>query len=281
MGFRDLSMFNQALLVKQSWRISRNPESLLSKVLRGRYFRDGDFFNAHVGENSSLVWKNIIWGRDLFMEGYRWRVGNGNHIYIDQDPWIPRKGNRYPMFVHPTLKGKRVKDLILVNGEWNEGLIKNLLIPSDVEDILEISLGNLRDKDEITWNLESKGVFSVKSAYHLADNIQRSKEASGSCVSAHNSRWRSISDLNIIPKAKIGLWRIVKNLIPTKSNLICKGIDINPTYDLCRGKKDDSSHIFLELQKGKTPMVQVLPQSDGPIVFMQGRQRHEGLVERN
>lgn len=55
LGFMDLNMFNQALLAKQSWRIMRDLESLLSKVLRGRYFRNEDFLNALVGAHSSLA----------------------------------------------------------------------------------------------------------------------------------------------------------------------------------------------------------------------------------
>lgn len=99
MGFRDIRLFNQAMLAKQSWRILKSPESLLYKILRGRYFRNGDYFKAPIGTNSSPIWKSLLWGRDLFKEGYRWKVGNGAYIYIDQDPWVIRQGSRTPMIV--------------------------------------------------------------------------------------------------------------------------------------------------------------------------------------
>lgn len=35
MGFREISVFNRTMLAKQSWRLIRNPYSLLFKVLRG------------------------------------------------------------------------------------------------------------------------------------------------------------------------------------------------------------------------------------------------------
>lgn len=90
MGFREINLFNQAMLAKQSWRILRNPNSLLTRILRGRYYKDGDYIKAPVDHNSSLTWKSIVWGRNLFTKDYRWKVGTKSHIYIDQDPWINR-----------------------------------------------------------------------------------------------------------------------------------------------------------------------------------------------
>lgn len=130
---------------------------MFSKVLiRGRYFRDGDFLNAEVGVNSSLAWKSIIWGRDLFKKGFMWRVGNGNHIYIDQYPWIPRQGNRSPMVVLKEFKGIRVKELIMGNVIWNEDLIKKCFIPMDAKDILSIPLG------EVMRKMKSHGISRLK-----------------------------------------------------------------------------------------------------------------------
>lgn len=185
MGFRDLNLFNQAMLAKQSWRIIKSPESLIFKILRGRYFRNGDFLKAPIGLNSSQVWKSIVWGRDLSKRGYKWRVGNGEYVYIDEDPWISRQGNRTPMWVPDELKGRRVKELIKSNGEWDTTRIKREFLPLDEEDILAIPLSQTAGKDEIIWDTDSKGIFSVKSAYQLAVNSQRAKEASGSCDKAN------------------------------------------------------------------------------------------------
>ena len=40
MGFRDLRLFNKAMLWKQGWRLIENPNSLCAKVLKGRYYHD-------------------------------------------------------------------------------------------------------------------------------------------------------------------------------------------------------------------------------------------------
>lgn len=40
-------------------------------------------------------------------------------------------------------------------------------MPNDADDILSIPLGSKKAKDEIIWAAHPKGIFTVKSAYHL------------------------------------------------------------------------------------------------------------------
>jgi hypothetical protein len=46
MGFRDMPLFNQAMLGKQGWRLIMNPDSLIAKVLKGKYFPQGGILSA-------------------------------------------------------------------------------------------------------------------------------------------------------------------------------------------------------------------------------------------
>ncbi|KAK2642496.1 hypothetical protein Ddye_024259 [Dipteronia dyeriana] len=43
MGFRDLSVFNKALLAKQGWRLVKTPDSLVARVLKGVYYPTSSF----------------------------------------------------------------------------------------------------------------------------------------------------------------------------------------------------------------------------------------------
>lgn len=49
MGFRGISDFNISLLQKHYWRLLSNENSLLGKVLKGRYFPRNSFADASVG----------------------------------------------------------------------------------------------------------------------------------------------------------------------------------------------------------------------------------------
>ncbi|XP_062075987.1 uncharacterized mitochondrial protein AtMg00310-like [Humulus lupulus] len=75
MGFRDLHLFNQAMLAKQAWRLYDDPSSLAAKVLKGLYHRKKPFGSMVKSKNGSFVWKNILWGKELFDAGSIWRVG--------------------------------------------------------------------------------------------------------------------------------------------------------------------------------------------------------------
>jgi hypothetical protein len=56
MGFRNLEMFNRALLGKHGWRLITHSESLCARVLKTKYFLDVDFMHATVPARASATW---------------------------------------------------------------------------------------------------------------------------------------------------------------------------------------------------------------------------------
>ncbi|KAA3465419.1 reverse transcriptase [Gossypium australe] len=57
MGFRNMAKFNVALLAKQGWGILNNPDSLVARVLKAKYFPNENFLNSCLGNNCSYTWK--------------------------------------------------------------------------------------------------------------------------------------------------------------------------------------------------------------------------------
>jgi hypothetical protein len=82
MGFWDYADFNQALLAKQPWCMVTKLDSLCARVLKARYFGEGEFWNASCPKRLSYTWKSILHGRELLKEGVVWRVGNGEKIDV-------------------------------------------------------------------------------------------------------------------------------------------------------------------------------------------------------
>jgi hypothetical protein len=52
MGYRDLKSFNLALLAKQGWRLLQNPDSMVARVLKEKYYPRASFLKAGLGKRS-------------------------------------------------------------------------------------------------------------------------------------------------------------------------------------------------------------------------------------
>lgn len=89
MGFRDLAMFNKALLAKQLWRILQNPNSLVARIMQAKYFPQTTLWEAGPGSRPSLAWRSLLSAREILQKGAIWRVGDGKDIRVWGDCWLP------------------------------------------------------------------------------------------------------------------------------------------------------------------------------------------------
>lgn len=92
LGFRDLNLFNDALLAKQLWRFHTHPHSLLARSLKAKYFPSSSIWETNVGFNPSYAWRSMWGSRYLLEMGSRWRIGNGRDVKIWSDAWVSSEG---------------------------------------------------------------------------------------------------------------------------------------------------------------------------------------------
>lgn len=88
LGFRAMHQFNLALLAKQGWCLLHNDSSLVSKVLKGKYYPCTSFLEAKLSHNCSYTWKSLMAAKYILTDGRKWRVGNGTSIRIWGDNWL-------------------------------------------------------------------------------------------------------------------------------------------------------------------------------------------------
>lgn len=88
LGLRDIQRFNQALLAKIAWRLVTAPESLLARVLLGKYCHGKHFLEVTASQACSHGWRGILFGRDLLPKNLGKAVGNGQTIRLWRDSWI-------------------------------------------------------------------------------------------------------------------------------------------------------------------------------------------------
>jgi len=166
LGYRDLHMFNLAMLARQAWRLIQSPDSLCARLLRAKYWPDGDLFAAKEGPGISYTWRSLLRGLKALEKGMIWRVGNGLQIRIWDDPWIPEGITRRPRTPRGAVLLSKVAELIdPLTGTWDQQLIRDIFWEEDAVNILATPVHPDRD-DVVAWHFDSKGVFSVKSAYH-------------------------------------------------------------------------------------------------------------------
>jgi hypothetical protein len=90
LGFRDIELFNLALLARQAWHILQNPSSLSARILKAVYFPTTDFLEATLGSDPSQVWRALIEGRDTMNQGLIRRIGTGEKTHAWNQNWLPR-----------------------------------------------------------------------------------------------------------------------------------------------------------------------------------------------
>jgi hypothetical protein len=118
-----MRVFNHALLARQAWRLIENPDSLCARVLKAKYFPQGDLLDTAFTGNPSSTWTAISYGLELLKKGDIYRVGNGTSIRVWRDNWIP--GSSYMKVLTPQRNHhiRRVSELLDENLHWKEAQI--------------------------------------------------------------------------------------------------------------------------------------------------------------
>ncbi|CAN1172032.1 Putative ribonuclease H protein At1g65750 [Linum perenne] len=246
LGFRDFSKFNQALLAKQGWRILNNPDLLLSRVIKGRYFHDSTFFQAKLGYRPSHGWRSILHGRDILSKGCRWQIGNGQEIRTFKDPWIPN--------VHPSsllqnfddgspLANCVVADFIFMN-LWNVPKLMEAFPTSVVQKILSIPLPFFEVQDGISWQFSNSGAYTVTSGYELLSEIPIQEEEFGPSP-IDEKLWKEVWSLETQPKLKAFLWKLFHGILPTRTALKKKIKDLPDFCPVCWKYEETIEHLLM------------------------------------
>ncbi|XP_026433401.1 uncharacterized protein LOC113330803 [Papaver somniferum] len=162
LGLRRLIDVNKAMLM-MLWISIRDSYKTWERFLRAKYFKlNGVLIDYKLG---SSVFPGIRWVYDFVQQHTRTIIGDGANTSLFFDNWLgdfsiaKRLGITYK---GPNDFKAKVSDII-VDGAWD--------IPQSTRDLMvriNIDVGNLPiiagGDDYKIWDLDSKGVFSVKSA---------------------------------------------------------------------------------------------------------------------
>ncbi|XP_042965938.1 uncharacterized protein LOC122299618 [Carya illinoinensis] len=242
LGFRDLESFNLALLAKQAWRFLQNPRSLVANIFKEKYYRSGSLLEAKLGHRPSYIWRSVWGALNLLKEGLRWRVGNDKSIRIWKQKWLLTPSTHCVQAPISVLDERaRVSELVS-NGEWDVQLLKNIFRQEEVEQICSIPISKSNAEDKLIWGCTTTGFFTIRSAYQLEMSRNEVAKGENSKRREGDNRWQSIWDLNIQEKVKLFMWRAMKSLLATRSNLVMRKIIDNSKCPICKAEEETTSH---------------------------------------
>ncbi|KAG2562686.1 hypothetical protein PVAP13_8KG400101 [Panicum virgatum] len=235
------------MLGKQGWRLLTRPDSLCTRVIKGKYSPHGNFLSATRRKRSSETWHALLHGRDVLRRGLIKRVGPGNSINIWNDNWIPGALKLKPLLRQEHVIVEQVDELFIQGTRrWNEDLVRDSFVPWDAEEILKIKAGVRMVEDTVAWNYERTGIYSVRSAYRLLKADERQKEASAgnkSGSSYADGIWNKLWKLKIPPKIRIFWWRAVNNFLPTKRELKRRHVEQEDFCETCGEEGETLFHV--------------------------------------
>ncbi|GKD90202.1 RNA-directed DNA polymerase, eukaryota [Tanacetum coccineum] len=195
----------------------------------------------------SSIWNSILkevsllkdHGIDL-LSHCQIRIGNGLRTQFWNEIWIAGTPLRdlFPrIYALETLKGCSVASKLLNP--------INLSLRRDVRDgvesyqlaLLEETIGSTilsNMEDRWTWDLNSDRVFRVKDVRNLLDDHFLPKVATA-------TRW-----VKFVPiKINIFAWKLYLDRLPTRSNLLLRGVHIpDSSCSVCASGHETSSHLF-------------------------------------
>ncbi|GAU49341.1 hypothetical protein TSUD_184240 [Trifolium subterraneum] len=201
------------MVAKQAWNIVQNPNSLVAKLMKARYFPHSSLFEASLGYNPSFAWRNMWHARQILSLGCRWRIGSRDNIQVMHDPWLRGSADRWVPSPQPA-------------GDVAKRILETPLVSSVRE-------------DKVVWEEERNECYSVKSGYKL---VMRYIIGSDKYHVAGN--WNGIWKAQAPHKAQHLLWRLCRGCLPTRCQLLERRVECNlncPVYDVAT---EDELHIF-------------------------------------
>lgn len=247
LGFRDLEVFNQALLGKQVWRILQNPTCLMARVLKARYFPDGCILSATLKKKSSYAWKSILYGKELITKGMRYIVGDGSLINMWSDPWIPDHPPRSPIPRAGTVTEMKVNQFFDTNGTgWDIQKLRDAVIEDDIDRILKIKISRMAIQDLVGWHYNDDGLYTVKSGYWLGTHlpIPHPIQPTYGHVPLKQKIWKTKTP----PKIQHFMWKLLSRSLAVGDNLRRRHITRDDQCKRCGLHVETEKHLFFDCQ---------------------------------
>ena len=261
-GFRMIHEFNMALLAKQLWRLLQYPDSLVARVLRGRYYIMSSPLRTTSVSSPSYVWTSISAARKLLQLGIRQKIHSGYEVKAWEDPWIPTTPATPSRPLAPVLHpNTRVSDFIdQESKEWDVGLLENYVAPENIPLIRSLAISSAHVVTHSVGTKWKNGHYTVKSGYWVARNLLKPEEEKEilkpSITKLQAFAWMKKASHKICHL----IWQLITSYVAVTKNLIRHNMRCDNYCPRCGEPEESVTHAIFECP----PALQVWALSSTP-----------------
>jgi hypothetical protein len=220
---------------------------MCARLLKAKYYPRGNLLDT-------VFWCARLLKAKYYPKGNVWtgaakkgiiqRIGNGHNIQIWRDNWIPRE---ISLKVVTKCRRPRIRWASeLFENEHRErihNLIRSIFLPVDVDVILKIRILTIEVSDQFAWHFEKSGLFSVKSAYKLALQLQCQDQMALSTEPKEREKlWRNIWKADVPPKVCVFAWRLASYARSSNTHKKARHIIEDDTCTICGLEPEDVAH---------------------------------------
>ena len=138
------------------------------RILKAKYKVKDDWLRTEAARYASPIWKAIEKAREVVWKGACFIIGDGESVDVWLDPWVPWIKGFIPSSKDESDTQSNMKVSQLIDHElhtWRTSMILDIFNPMSTQAILSIPILARPSPDKLMWIPDSKGLFSVKSAY--------------------------------------------------------------------------------------------------------------------
>ena len=260
LGIKEIETFNLALLGKWMWNLMQHQGSLWVAILEAKY---GGW--RGLTEEGSVNMQSIWW-RDLkraiqhspygisLQQQLKWKVEAGDKVKFWEDRWICNEQSLAEKYPRLYLISSQQQQLIGQMGEhinstwewrfsWRRSLFDSE-IDLAITFLSEVEGQSIHHHgaDSWEWVADQSGIYSTQSAYE----VLLEEAAVESIEECFEVLWK----IRIPSKVAVFAWRLLRDRLPTKSNLRDRQVQIlDMTCPFCRRVEEDASHLFIHCSK--------------------------------
>jgi hypothetical protein len=174
----------------------------------------------------------MLSAREVVAKGSRWRIGNGESVKIWHDNWLPSQAGFKVLTPINTLDSNAVVAKLI-------DVIFFVFNSFEAKQIVSIPLSIRRQVDLA----RRKGwiVLSYVCVSSIAGD-EKSLTLAGPSSDFNSSMWKEIWRTPLPNCIKNFLWRLTKSILPTRGNLLKKGLNIDVSCPLCNENSETDDH---------------------------------------